>query len=284
MNDQQLVSVEELNIRLGDDAWRIIDCRFDLSDSRAGRKNYESGHIPGAGFADLNEDLAATKKPGTGRHPLPSVESAAAVFSRLGIDHRSTVVVYDGANGAMAARTWWMLRWLGHDSVRLLNGGLAAWTERQYPLETGNASIVPRAFEPKPRNNLIVTTEELVHAGAELAGRNLLDARDRARFRGDIEPIDTVAGHIPGARNMPFLDSLDGDGFWKSREQRRELWLRQLGTDPSTGSIAMCGSGVTACHLILSAVDAGFCEPRLYVGSWSEWITDPGRPIELGEA
>ena len=284
MNAQALIGVNELKQRLDDDAWRIVDCRFDLSDVKAGRTRYELGHIPGAGFADLNEDLAAPRGKMTGRHPLPSVESAAAVFGHLGIDQQSTVVVYDAGNGAMAARAWWMLRWLGHDSVRLLDGGIAAWTAQQCPLETGSRSFVSKEFKPQPRNDLIVTTQELVRAGNAITNLNLIDARDRARFRGEIEPIDSIAGHIPGARNLPFLDNLEEDGSFKKRADRRELWRQQVGSDPSVESIAMCGSGVTACHLILSAVDAGFREPRLYVGSWSEWITDSGRPIGLGEA
>ena len=212
---------------------------------------------------------------------MPSAEIAATFFGHLGIDLSTRVIVYDSANGAMAARAWWMLRWLGHDSVFLLDGGFAAWTARHYPLTSGKEAFEPRTFKARPRNDLIATTDELVAAGDNIGALMLLDARDRRRFMGDVEPIDKVAGHIPGARNMPFADSVESSGLWKSRELRREQWRAQLGNDPDVPSIAMCGSGVTACHLILSAVDSGYREPRLYVGSWSEWIADPGRPIGL---
>ena len=282
MGDRQLIGVEELYQHLGDNALRIIDCRFNLSDPNAGRKNYEDSHIPGAAFADLNEDLAAPPGGGTGRHPLPPAETVAAFFGRLGIDPGTPVVVYDGSNGAMAARAWWMLRWLGHDDVRLLDGGFAAWGAQQYPVESGSVVFEEKQFVASPRNNWIVSTEELLQSGDAITSLNLLDARDQQRFRGELEPIDKVAGHIPGAKNMPFVDGLTTSGLWKSRAERRKLWRLHLGDDPSVASIAMCGSGVTACHLILSAADVGYREPRLYVGSWSEWIEDPGRPIGLG--
>lgn len=282
MGDRQTIRAEELNLHINDENWRVIDCRFDLSDSSAGQKSYLAGHIPGAAFADLNNDLAAPSGPGTGRHPLPSPESAAAFFGSIGIDLSTHVVVYDGANGAMAARAWWMLRWLGHESVRLLDGGFAAWTARDYPASAGSETFQRKAFVPRMRRDCVVHTEELIEAGDRIAALNLLDARDGPRFRGEVEPIDRVAGHIPGAKNMPFSENLLPNGRWKSRDERCALWHKQLGDDKSTASIAMCGSGVTACHLILSAVDCGYREPRLYVGSWSEWITDPGRPIEPG--
>ena len=284
MDNSQIISADELHRHINDENWRVIDCRFDLSDSGAGHKSYLAGHIPGAAFADLNDDLAAPTGPGTGRHPLPSPESAAAFFESIGVGSSTRVVVYDSANGAMAARAWWMLRWLGHDAVCLLDGGYAAWTEPGYPVNAGTETFERKTFAPRTRRELVVSTDELANAGDGIAAMNLLDARDGPRFRGEVEPIDRVAGHIPGARNMPFVNNLLPDGRWKSRDERRALWRKHLGDDKSAASIAMCGSGVTACHLIVSAVDCGYREPRLYVGSWSEWIADPGRPIEPGAA
>ena len=284
MSNHQLISARELLDELGNDALRVLDCRFNLSDVQAGRREYLNAHIPGAGFVDLNEDLAAAPGHGGGRHPLPSAESVAACFGRLGIDSSVRVVVYDGASGAMAARAWWMLRWLGHDRVRLLDGGLDAWARQQFPVESGVQSFTSKAFSATPRSDLIVKTDELVKAGKGIDSLNLLDARDRSRFLGEVEPIDRVAGHVPGARNMPFQDSLGANELWKARDVRRAQWIETLGGDANAASIAMCGSGVTACHLVLSAVDAGGREPRLYVGSWSAWIEDPGRPIAVGAA
>lgn len=281
MSNHQLISTGELLEQLGDDGLCVIDCRFDLSDTQAGRRAYLNAHIPGAGFVDLNEDLAGAPGRG-GRHPLPSAESAAACFGRLGINSSIRVVVYDGGSGAMAARAWWMLRWLGHERVRLLDGGFDAWSQQHYPLQSGAQSFKSRTFSAQPRNERIVRSEDLVMSGDHVASLNLLDARDRSRFRGDVEPIDRVAGHIPGAKNMPFQESLAANGLWKARDVRRAQWIGMLSGDPDAASIAMCGSGVTACHLVLSAVDSGIREPQLYVGSWSAWIEDPTRPIGTG--
>jgi len=275
----QLTSPNELNEQLGRDKLRIVDCRFDLADPSAGRRDYESAHIPGAVFMDLNEDLASNPDEKTGRHPLPDVLTIAKTVGRLGIDNSTSVVVYDGGNGAMAARAWWIFRWLGHNDVRLLDGGMSAWSALDFMLSRTHAAIRPANFVAKVRQELVITTSEICADMGSIESLNILDARDAARFAGDHEPIDKVAGHIPGARNLPFVDGLNDDGRWKDREQLRELWSRHLGEDSRTEWVAMCGSGVTACHLALSAIEAGYSEPRLYVGSWSEWIRDPERPI-----
>ena len=280
---RQLLGCQELSGRLECSDWRVIDCRFDLSDPTAGRRDYEVAHIPGAVFMDLNEDLAAGPEAGTGRHPLPEVALIEGKIGRLGIDHSTTVVVYDGGNGAMAARAWWIFRWLGHENVKLLNGGWAAWAASGHPVSSDLGAVPPAKFVAKVRNEMAVTTDEISSSMENTSAMNLLDARDAGRFAGEHEPIDKVAGHVPGARNLPFPESLNDDGSWKSAEELTALWSRHLGDNKQIEWVAMCGSGVTACHLVLSAIVAGYREPRLYVGSWSEWIADSKRPIGLGE-
>ena len=284
MAQRQLISIQTLGSLLGRENLRILDCRFDLADVDAGRADYLAGHIPGAVFVDLNRDLAAPPGQDTGRHPLPSVENATRFFGRLGIDQSTEVVVYDASNGSLAARTWWMLRWLGHENVRLLDGGYSAWRAADLPLESRVVEVPKRTFISDVRAGRIINSEEILEAGFGSGEINLFDARDPARFRGEIEPIDAVAGHIPGARNLPFTTNLTDEGYWKDRAERKKIWQDALGPAPGANWVAMCGSGVTACHLVLSAVDAGFSEPRLYVGSWSEWITDTRRPIARARA
>ena len=283
MSIKPLLECQELSGRLEDSNWRVIDCRFDLSDSTAGRRDFEAAHIPGAVFMDLNEDLAAKPEAGTGRHPLPDVALIEGKIGRLGVDRSTTVVVYDGGNGAMAARAWWIFRWLGHENVKLLNGGWAAWAALGHPVSSDPVVVSPTKFVAKLRDEMVVTTDEISSSMEQIPAMNLLDARDARRFAGEHEPIDKVAGHVPGARNLPFPESLNDDGSWKSAAELAALWSRQLGNNKQTQWVAMCGSGVTACHLALSAVEAGYREPRLYIGSWSEWIADSGRPIGLGE-
>jgi thiosulfate/3-mercaptopyruvate sulfurtransferase len=279
LKSHQLISAKELNEQMDRQELGVIDCRFGLADSTAGRRAYEAGHIPGAVFMDLNEDLASAPEDGTGRHPLPDVEEIAATIGRLGIGNTTPVVVYDADSGAMAARTWWILRWLGHNNVRLLDGGMAAWTASRYALSSVVESPKPIEFIARVRAELVITSEEICAHADGIESLNLLDARDAGRFAGEHEPIDKVAGHVPGARNLPFQNSLNVDGSWKSREALVELWSGCLGGSRQTEWVAMCGSGVTACHLAVSAVEAGYREPRIYVGSWSEWISDSERPI-----
>lgn len=279
-----LIGVDELASRLTDDTLRIIDCRFDLMDPAAGRESYLAGHIPGAVYADLDADLAAPVQATTGRHPLPEVGVATETFRRLGVSHETDVIVYDSAGGAMAARAWWMLRWLGHDRVRILDGGLPCWLAANWPLEGGEVCVEPGKFKSSPRDEFVVTTGEVV-AGLEPGGKLLLvDARDAARFRGEVEPIDSVAGHIPGTRNLPFTEALNEDGTFRPEKDLEALWVGVLGESKDVAWAAMCGSGVTACHLAISALLAGYCEPGMYVGSWSEWIRNPDRPIDPATA
>ena len=233
-------------------------------------------------FADLDRDLAAPISPRSGRHPLPDVNTFAAALGRLGTGNASDVVVYDAGNGAVAARAWWLLRWLGHKQVRLLDGGFAHWIASARPTVRGAENVAETHFLPDPHDDMVLTTAELERDIDAIASLRLYDARDAARYRGEIEPIDPVAGHVPGSLSLPFGVSLDADGRWKSKRALEALWLSVLGEDKDASWAVMCGSGVTACHLAISGVEAGYREPRLYVGSWSEWIRDPARPVGRG--
>ncbi len=278
-----LISARALQSSIEHPGVSIIDCRFELSDPLAGRRAYLCEHIPGAVFADLDVDLAAPVTQDSGRHPLPDVETFATTLARLGISNSSDVIVYDSGAGALAARAWWLLRWLGHEHVRLLDGGIQQWSAEARPLVSGDEVVAAGDFSPRANHDKVVTTAELVSNLDAIQGMRLIDARDAARFRGEHEPIDPIAGHIPGSSNLPFPVSLKEDDSWKSRDELERLWLEVLGEDKEIAWAVMCGSGVTACHLAISAMEAGYSEPRLYVGSWSEWIRDPERPIALGD-
>jgi thiosulfate/3-mercaptopyruvate sulfurtransferase len=279
-----LTSAAELASRLDDRKLRIVDCRFELMAPDAGRRAYVEGHIPGAVYADLDKDLSGPVEAGSGRHPLPDTADAEATFSRLGIDAGIDVVCYDAAGGAIASRAWWLLRWLGHTKVTVLDGGLQAWLARDLPLEAGEQEVAHRQFRGVANPSLVLTSQEIVATLDTSVGCLLVDARDDARFRGEVEPIDTRAGHIPGTSNLPYAACLKDDGSWHDAPALRRLLEPLLGNDQSVSWSVMCGSGVTACHLAISGLLAGYSEPRVYVGSWSEWIRDPSRPIGSGPA
>ena len=274
-----LIRVEELQPQLGGPDLRIVDCRFDLARPKAGRAAYLAGHIPGAVYADLNTDLAGPTGRVTGRHPLPDAVTLAGTLGRLGIGNDTQVVVYDDLSGAVASRAWWLLRWLGHRRVQLLEGGIARWESLGHRLEEGVVNVEPKRFSGAPRNELILETREILAIGNDRLLLRLIDARDGARFRGEDEPIDPVAGHIPGAVSLPFAELQRADGSWLAPEALRERLSDALGGDLERPWSVMCGSGVTACHLAISAALAGIPEPRVYVGSWSEWISDSNRPV-----
>ncbi|MGH8194372.1 MAG: sulfurtransferase [Woeseiaceae bacterium] len=277
-----LIGADELQRHLREPAWRIVDCRFELTQPEKGHADYLDGHIPGAAYAHLDGDLAAPVTATTGRHPLPHPEDFTATLGRWGISRETHVVVYDQASGAIAARLWWMLReWLGHPSVVLLDGGYDAWLRAGLAIETGIPALVPATYVGQVNERAVVTTEELQRA---LVTEFLLDARDATRFAGLREPIDAAAGHVPGAMNVPFTASLHADGTWRGQAELEAAWSVIFAGDRDRGWNTMCGSGVTACHLALSAELAGFRTPRLYAGSWSEWIRDPGRPVAAAAA
>lgn len=274
-----LICIEELATILGDERLRVIDCRFDLMRPEAAREEYAAAHIPGAVYADLDRDLAAPVDRSSGRHPLPDIDTATDTFRRLGISRKTHVVVYDSAGGAIAARIWWMLRWLGHDRVRLLDGGFPAWLAAGCATERGLQEVQPGDFLAVPRESCVLTTANLVEALRSGEWPTIVDARDAARYQGDFEPIDAIAGHIPGTLNLPYVETLRDDGTFRESQALQRLWREVLGEDRGTAWCAMCGSGVTACHLAISAQLAGYREPSIYVGSWSEWIRDPARPV-----
>jgi thiosulfate/3-mercaptopyruvate sulfurtransferase len=260
----------------------IVDCRFNLMDTARGEAAYVAGHIPGAVYAHLDRDLSNPPTTDHGRHPLPPPARLCEVFGRLGIGHGVQVVAYDDASGMMAARLWWMLRYMGHDAVAVLDGGLAAWTAAGLPLETGVRVPAPAHFTGTARHARLVQLDEVAASVAGEGGLALTDARDPARYRGEVEPIDKRAGHIPGARNHGWQGNLAADGRFLEPAALREAFTGSLGTLPGSTTVHYCGSGVTACHNVLAQVHAGLPEPRLYCGSWSEWSRDPQRPAATG--
>jgi thiosulfate/3-mercaptopyruvate sulfurtransferase len=275
-----LVSAPELAARLGAPGLAVVDCRFSLAEPEAGGAGYRAGHIPGAVYAHLERDLSGPHVPGvTGRHPLPEPDALAATLGRLGIGNTTFVVAYDESGGALAAaRLWWLLGWLGHDAAAVLDGGLAAWRAAGLPLASGIETRPPARFAPRLRPGWVADAAETARAAADPDGR-VLDARGADRFRGENETIDPVAGRIPGAVSAPFAQNLDAAGRFRSSAALRERYEALLDGRPADEAIAYCGSGVTAAHDVLAMRHAGLPTPRLYAGSWSEWITDPARPV-----
>ena len=263
----------------------LLDCRFDLSEPQAGRRAYTAGHIPGARYADLNLDLSSPVTLGDGRHPLPAPDVLAGFFAAAGIGDQTQVIAYDDANGSFAARAWWLSRWLGHAAVAVLDGGFKAWVGAGGAVEVCEPNHAPGGapspFTVRLRPETVLTAAA-VQRVLEDPRRLLVDARAAERFAGTVEPLDLVAGHVPGAVNHPFTANLREDGRFLPLGELRRRWLTRLcGTEPSD-AILMCGSGVTACHNILAMTSAGLPGGRLYAGSWSEWILDPERPVARG--
>jgi thiosulfate/3-mercaptopyruvate sulfurtransferase len=283
MNWTTLIGAADLAAASGDADLRIVDARFALSDPGAGRAGYAESHLPGAVYADLNQDLSDPDKRGAGRHPLPDDAAFASKLGEWGIGPGHQVVVYDAGDGSMAAaRFWWMLKLLGHSRVAVLDGGLAAWREQGLP-ETAaipdvqDTSAYPARFDW----HRIAAAEEIQERLDEDSGW-LFDARAAERFRGEVEPIDPVAGHVPGALNRPYAENLQTGRFKSSAVLREELLPMLAGRDPAD-AVLMCGSGVTACHLLLAFEHAGLHGAKIYAGSWSGWISDPSRPIAKGD-
>jgi thiosulfate/3-mercaptopyruvate sulfurtransferase len=273
-----LVSIDTLAAHLDDPRQVVVDCRFNLQQPAAGRRLYAEGHIPGAFCADLDRDLSGPKQPELGRHPLPEVAGLEKLLSGFGIGPDSRVVVYDEGGGALAARLWWLLRWLGHAQVGLLDGGYAAWCAAGLPVSTTQPVRRNGRFVARPGCMPVVTTcdvEALLGTGKML----LLDLRARERYLGRVEPIDPVAGHVPGAVSAPFSAHLAADGRFLPAAELRRHYSDLLGTRPVADVVCMCGSGVTACHGIFALELAGWPGAALYVGSWSEWIRSAERPV-----
>jgi thiosulfate/3-mercaptopyruvate sulfurtransferase len=275
-----LISADVLREHAGRPGWIVLDARFRLDDPEAGRRAWWESHIPGSRYVHLDEDLSSPVTPSSGRHPLPDSERLAARFGALGIGDDRQVVVYDDAGGSIAARAWWLLRALGHDAVAVLDGGIQAWQEAGGALDTAVPEVVPRDFTPRPRNDLALDASALKRA---LRARAVLvDVREPERFEGRREPIDAIAGHVPGAVNLPWRGNVDERGRFRSAAALRARHEAMLGGRPPESVVFMCGSGVTACHGLLAMEHAGLHGARLYAGSWSEWIRDPARPVVTG--
>jgi len=275
-----LITTEDLAPRLRQPDLVICDVRHDLTrPDTFGDTQYQTGHIPGAVFVHLDRDLSGPKTGTNGRHPLPSPETTAALFGRLGISPGKQVVVYDQGGGMFAARLWWMLRWLGFDAVAVLDGGYAKWTAEARPVTAEIPSPVPESFVIQRVTPTLNATG--VMASVARQGLLLIDARAAERFRGETEPLDPVAGHIPGARNRPYTQNLNADGTFKHAAFLRAEFDALLDGVSKDLVVHQCGSGVTACHNLLAMEIAGLRGTRLYPGSWSEWCADPARPVAV---
>lgn len=286
-----LINCAELHRRLAEGMrLAVIDCRFSLQDPEAGRRAYEAGHIPGAVYFDLEQDLSGPRQSRGGRHPLPAEDELARKLGAAGVGDGVAAVVYDDGGG-MAARAWWLIRYLGHDDVWLLDGGFSAWVSAGYPVTAEGPSPRPARFVPRVRHDWVVSVEDVA---AAVAGRRpglLVDARAPERFRGDVEPLDPKAGHIPGAINFPWMDNLGTDGRWLRGEELRERWMQRLKAAGQAGAdgaeagpvVLYCGSGVTACANWFALELAGLSGMKLYPGSWSDWCSRPDLPVATGE-
>ena len=282
MRFSTVVSTDLLAQHLDDPDWIIFDCRFTLSNTGAGAAAYRQGHIPGARYVHLDDDMSSVVTPTSGRHPLPDVKLFSEKLSRWGVDSSKQVVVYDDSFGSMAVKMWWLLRWLGHDQVALLDGGLPKWLKEKRPVTTVLPQISPAKFVVQLHKEMQASVAEVEQARQERC-RLVIDARPEQRFAGEREPLDRVAGHIPGAINWVFEENLDFDGTYLSADELREAYLNLLNGVKPEHVIHTCGSGVTACHNMLAMEIAGLPSGKLFAGSWSEWITDPSRPIATGE-
>ena len=277
-----LISTDVLSEHLSDPAWLIVDSRYNLNDETWGGAQYEAGHVPGAVFVDVAHDLAAEQTGTNGRHPLPEVEYMAATFGRLGIADDIQVIAYDQEAGAFASRLWWMLRYLGHDAVAVLDGGFAKWTREGRPVRGGVETRRPAGFTPRLRKEMRVTADEtLAHLGDPSV--LLVDARSPDRYAGKPDPLDTIYGHIPGARNRYYRHNVSEAGTMRSGRELRADFEKVLAGRPANQVVMYCGSGITACHNLLAMEHAGMPGSRLYAGSWSEWSADPKRPIAKGD-
>lgn len=260
---------------------RIFDCRYDLGNAAAGANAYAAGHIPGAQYLHMSHDLSGTPDGSNGRHPLPDPHAFTTRLGHLGLSPDMPVAIYDDAGGMFAARLWWLLRWVGHRAeVAVLDGGIQTWQTAGLPLTQAVPSFPAQAYPLLQTGPLVTAQDVMGHLATSSAW--LLDARSAERFRGEDASMDPVPGHIPGAHNRFFRNNLDAQGRFKSPHELRAEFLAQLGDTPPTQVVHSCGSGITACHNMLAMEVAGLPGSRLYAGSWSEWSSDPARPVEKG--
>ena len=275
-----LISTGDLARHLDDPAFVVVDCRHNLSDVDAGERLYRAAHIPGARFMHMDRELSGAKTGRNGRHPLPDVASFMTTLGRAGIDRSKQVIAYDQNSGMWASRLWWLLRWLGHDAVAVLDGGLDKWIAEGRPQTSEPPAPQPTTFAAAPLGAAASAGEIVSHLND--GSIFVLDARAPERYRGDLEPLDPIAGHIPGAHNRPYGENLTPQGVFKPAALLRSEFEALLGTTSPSAVVHHCGSGVTACHNVLAMAVAGLAGSRLYPGSWSEWIADPARPVARG--
>jgi thiosulfate/3-mercaptopyruvate sulfurtransferase len=276
-----LVPTDILNQQLNNPNWIIIDCRFSLADTEAGARAYRHGHIPNARYAHLDKDLSSQITDFTGRHPLPNFSLLAKKLGAWGVTNNSQVIAYDDAGGAFAGRLWWLLRCMGHDKVAVLNGGIKQWQKQGLPITTTLPAIKPATFRAYRDDSAWLNAIQ-VQNGTARKSICLIDARTPERYRGEQEPIDPVAGHIPGALNRAFQLNLDSNGLFLAPEQLHKQFKQLIGTTAPEQVVHYCGSGVTACHNLLAMEHAGLTGSRLYAGSWSEWIRNKNRTVAKG--
>ncbi len=273
---ETIISVENLICNHKSKNWVVVDCRYDLGDPGYGHRTYLESHITGAVFADLHDHLSGEPATDHGRHPLPTADKLRRIFASLGIERGIQVVAYDALSGAFAARLWWLLRYMGHKEVAVLDGGWQAWLRAEQALESGENLATAARFEGEPRSDRLVMLEEV--ASSPL----LIDSREPARYRGEVEPIDPVAGHIPGAVNRCWKENLAENGCFLGSGQLKQQFSLIYTNTAAEDAVFYCGSGVTACHNLLAVSHAGLADARLYAGSWSEWCSSAARPVETG--
>lgn len=274
-----IVNAEWVNSQLKNGELAVIDVRFAPGQPSYGRESYEQGHLPGAVFIDLKTELAAPAQKHGGRSPLPDITQLAATFGRLGIERNRPVVIYDDHGDPASARLWWILGYLGHDQVYVLDGGFAGWKEGGWPITAEQPEVIPRVFEPAPRGHWLADMAE-VKAALGQEDVTLIDARDEAQYLGLEAPLDQVAGHIPGALHAFWKDGRDAEGRWKASEEQRQ---RFADIPLSRKIIVYCGSGISACPNVLALREAGYTNVKLYAGSWSDWISFPQNPVATGD-
>ena len=283
MDYNTIISAQELKAIIDNDNVRVFDCRFSLKDPRGGLKNYQAGHLPMAQFADMDTQLSSAMTETSGRHPLPEPEVFLTQLKQWGINNDTQVIAYDDISGAFAARLWWMMRWMGHEKVAVLNGGMQKWTEQGYDMSQQDYQYSPGNFSGNANMGWLVDIE-VVRSELNANNITLIDARAADRFSGKDKKTDPVPGHVPGAQNLPFGGNLTKEGLFETPDIISQRFTNIIQDQPLTKVVNMCGSGVTACHNLLAQAVAGMPPTKIFIGSWSQWIRDPSRPVDCIDA